>query len=273
MSDDIENDGVPIPGRPIDPTAMARRDLKKGLPKRFYQNATAEARDGGFAILLDGKPVKTPAKNALMLPTMAAAKAIAAEWQAQETYIDPETMPLTRLVHSALDGVAGERQACIDEIVKYAGSDLVCYRAGEPDSLVKAQAEAWDPYLSFVRETFGASFICAQGITFAAQPEKSIQAIRDAVQAAVGSPTAGVFVLAAMNVMTSLTGSALIALGVVYNAFDAENAWKAAHVDEDFQMQIWGSDEEALHRRARRWTEMDAAVRLFHLVQIEETQR
>ena len=119
-----------------------------------------------LAILLDGKPVKTPAKNALALPTLAAAQAVAAEWQAQGEYIEPETMPLTRLVHSALDGVAGEKIAWTDEIVKYAGSDLVCYRAGEPESLAKAQAEAWDPFLAFAHETFGAQFICSRHPSF-----------------------------------------------------------------------------------------------------------
>jgi chaperone required for assembly of F1-ATPase len=270
MSDDFQHDGVPIPGQPIDPTAMARRDMKKALPRRFYKEAKAEARDGAFAILLDGKPVKTPAKNALTLPTLAAAEAVAAEWQAQKDYIDPQYMPLTRLVHSALDGVAREQKACIDEVVKYAGTDLVCYRAGEPDALVKAQADAWDPYLAFAKEKFGASFVCAQGIMFTAQPDTASRAVHDAVQNIVASRASGVFVLAALNVMTNLTGSALIALGVVYDAFDVDAAWQAAHVDEDFQMQIWGHDDEALERRARRWIEMESAARLFRLVQNEE---
>jgi chaperone required for assembly of F1-ATPase len=272
MSDDFTNAGAPVPGEPIDPVAMARRDQKKALPKRFYKEATAEARDGSFAILLDGRPVKTPAKNALALPTLAAAEAVAAEWQAQGEYIDPQDMPLTRLVHSALDGVAGEKAACVEDVVKYAGSDLVCYRAAEPDALVKAQAEVWDPYLTFAREKFGARFICAEGIIFAAQPEPSCQAVHEAVQAIAKPKTTGAFALASLNVMTSLTGSALIALGVVHGAFDTETAWRAAHVDEDFQMKIWGHDEEALQRRARRWIEMEAATKLFRLVHQEETK-
>jgi len=271
MQDDFTNDGVPIPGQPIDPVAMARRDMRKALPKRFYKTAAASACDGGFAILLDGKPVKTPAKNALALPAKAAAEAVAAEWRAQDEYIDPAMMPLTRLVHSALDGVAREQKACIDEIVKYAGTDLVCYRADEPDALVKAQEAAWGPYLTFAREKLGASFICTQGIIFKEQPEEACRAVHEAVRAIAAPRASGIFALAALNVMTSLTGSALIALGVAQQAFGVEAAWKAAHADEDFQMQIWGHDEEALRRRARRWIEMEAAARLFRLVHNEET--
>jgi len=269
MQDDF-TDGVPIPGQPIDPVAMARRDMKKGLPKRFYKEAKAEVQDGAFAILLDGKPVKTPAKNPLALPTFAAAEAVAAEWQAQDVYIDPEYMPLTRIVHSALDGVAREVQACVGEIVKYSGTDLVCYRASEPEPLVKAQAAAWDPYLAFARDKLGASFICVDGVIFKAQPEAACRSVHEAVQAIAAPRASGVFALSALNVMTSLTGSALIALGVAHRAFDAEAAWTAAHADEDYQMKVWGHDEEALHRRARRWIEMEAAVRLFRLVQTEE---
>jgi chaperone required for assembly of F1-ATPase len=271
MQDDDTNDGMPTHGKPIDPTAMARRDLKKAFPKRFYKSAKADARDGGFAVLLDGKPVKTPAKNALALPTKAAAEAVAIEWQAQEEYIDPGMMPLTRLVHSALDGVAREQKACIDEIAKYAGTDLVCYRAREPDALVKAQEEAWDPYLTFAREKLGASFICTEGIIFKPQPEEACRAVHKAVQAIAAPRASGIFALAALNVMTSITGSALIALGVAQQAFSVEAAWNAAHADEDFQMQIWGHDEQALQRRARRWIEMEAAAGLFRLVHNEET--
>jgi len=259
---------APVPGEPIDPIAMARRDQKKALPKRFYETVTTAAQDAGFAILLDGRSVKTPAKNALTLPTEALAEAVAAEWRAQEHYIDPNTMPLTKLVHSALDGVAGMQQECIDEIVRYSGTDLVCYRADSPEALVKLQAEAWDPYLTFVRDRFSAHFICTQGIMFSEQPEAALKAFRAALEALVASDTANRkhIKLAALNVMTSLTGSALIALAIGHGAYEAAAAWKAVHVDEDFQMQIWGQDEEALDRRATRWIDMEAAAKLFQLV-------
>jgi len=270
MQDDFTQDGGPVHGRPIDPVAMARRDLKKALPKRFYKEATAGQRDDAFAILLDGRPVKTPAKNALALPTLAAAQAIAAEWQAQDEYIDPHMMPLTRLVHTAIDGVAGELAACVDEVAKYAGTDLVCYRAGEPDALVAAQAAAWDPYLTFAHEKFGARFICTQGLMFTAQPETACHAVHEAVRSIAAPRATGPIALAALNVMTSLTGSALMALAVAHGVYDAAETWKAAHADEDFQMKIWGHDEEALQRRAQRWIEMEAAARLFRLVHHEE---
>jgi len=259
---------APVPGEPIDPVAMARRDMKKALPKRFYETVTTAAQDAGFAILLDGRSVKTPAKNALVLPNEALAEAVAVEWRAQEHYIDPDTMPLTKLVHSALDGVAGMQQECIDEIVRYSGTDLVCYRAGEPDALVELQAQAWDPYLAFARDSFGARFICTQGIMFSEQPDAAISALRAALQALIASDTTNLknIRLAALNVMTSLTGSAIIALAVAHGAHDAASAWKAVHVDEDFQMQIWGQDEEALIRRTTRWTDMEAAAKLFQLV-------
>jgi len=259
---------APVPGEPIDPVAMARRDQKKALPKRFYETVTTAAQETGFAILLDGRSVKTPAKNGLILPNEALAEAVAVEWRAQQVYIEPDSMPLTKIVHSALDGVAGMQQECIDEIVRYAGTDLVCYRADSPDALVKLQAEAWDPYLAFASETFGAQFTCTQGIMFDEQPDAAIAAFRAALLSLIASETPNLksIRLASLNIMTSLTGSALIALGIAHGAYEAAAAWKAVHVDEDFQMQIWGRDEEALDRRATRWTDMEAAAKLFHLV-------
>jgi len=251
---------------PIDPIAMARRDQQKSLPKRFYKEATAEERDGAFALLLDGRPAKTPGRNALAAPTLAAAQALAAEWNRQGEFIDPLAMPLTRIVNSAIDGVAREIDATVDEIVKYAGSDLVCYRAGEPEALALAQAAAWDPILAFAREKLGARFICAEGVTFVEQPESSRRALHEAVAQIARNGASAPFALAALHVMTTLTGSALIALAAARGELTTDEAWAAAHVDEDFQMRIWGADEEAAARRARRRTEMEAAAALWRLV-------
>ncbi len=175
-------------------------------------------------------------------------------------------MPMTRIANSAIDGVARELDATADEIVKFACSDLVCYRAGEPEALARAQAAAWDPVLAFARERLGARFICAEGVVFAAQPEPALRAFGEAVARVAKHRPAAPFALAALNVMTTLTGSALIAFAVGHGALTAEEAWAAAHVDEDFQMRIWGADEEAMRRRARRWAEMDAAAHLWRLV-------
>lgn len=264
MRDDLSKDLLPTHGEPIDPAEMARRDQRKALPKRFYSQAGVEARDGVFALALDGRPARTPARGLLALPTRAAAEALAAEWAAQGELIDPATMPMTRLVNSALDGVASQMAETAAEIVKFAGSDLVCYRAAEPASLVIEQARAWNPVLDFARDRLGARFALAEGVMFVAQPEAALAAVASAVESIARGP-AGALRLAALSVMTSLTGSALIALAVAHEAMSAEEGWRAAHVDEDFQIRAWGADEEAAARREKRRLDMLAAARLFAL--------
>src|SRR3954451_16455190 len=138
------------------PLTLARKDARPAFPKRFYKDVAITAEANRFAIALDGRSLRTPAKADMVLPTQAAAEAVAEEWRAQGEEIDPRTMPLTRLVNSALDGVAGHLDGAIADMVRYAGSDLVCYRAAEPKGLVAAQSEAWDPVLAFAREKLGA---------------------------------------------------------------------------------------------------------------------
>lgn len=258
MREDLSKDLLPSHGEAIDPVEMARRDQRKNLPKRFYARAHFERRDGGHALLLDGKPARTPGRNALELPTENAARLVADEWQAQAELIDPATMPVTRIVNSALDGVAREIDAVRDEIVKYAGSDLVCYRAAEPEGLVQSQALLWDPVLDFARNDLGARLVLAEGVMFAQQPDHALAAVRRAVEEVEGA-----LALACLHVMTTLTGSALIALAVARGKMTAEAAWAATHADEDFQMRVWGADAEALARRERRWAEMKAAADLL----------
>jgi chaperone required for assembly of F1-ATPase len=172
-------------------------------------------------------------------------------------------MPLTRLVNSALDGVARDVESVIADIVRYAGSDLVCYRAAEPEALVAVQSEAWDPVLAFAREYLGARFICVEGVTFAEQPPRAIAAVHEAVVQSTGERPLAV---AALHVMTTLTGSVLLALAVARRELTPEAAWEAAHLDEDFQMRVWGADVEALERRAKRFAEMRAAAQLMRFV-------
>lgn len=258
MREDLSKDLLPVHGEDIDPVEMARRDLKKSLPKRFYTQAHFELRDGGHVLLLDGRPAQTPGRNRIALPTPAAAQLVADEWQAQAEQIDPATMPVTRIVNSAIDGVAREMDSVRAEIARYAGSDLVCYRASEPDGLVQAQAQHWDPVLAFARDALGARLVLAEGVMFAEQPDHALVAIRLAVDVVEGE-----MALAALHVMTTLTGSALIALALVRKHFDLEAAWSAAHADEDYQMRIWGADAEAIARRNKRWLEMKAAHDLF----------
>jgi chaperone required for assembly of F1-ATPase len=254
------------PDAAIDPIAMARRDLNKALPRRFYKEAAAQERDGGFVLLLDGRVAKTPGGRDLALPTLVAAQVLAAEWAALGEMIDPALMPWTRIVNSAIDGVAYRLAATADEITKYAGSDLVCYRAGEPEALERAQAAAWDPVLAFARKKLGASFICTEGVVFIEQPEAASMAVKEAVVRIANGGPAAPFALAALLVMTTLTGSALLALAVAHGELTGTDAWRVAHVDEDFEMRAWGEDAEALRRRARQWNEMEAAAGLYQAV-------
>ena len=264
MSDDLRHDLAPTPREPIDPVAMARRDLKKALPRRFYKEVSVIERDGGFGPALDGRPVRTPAKAALLVPTRALAEAIAAEWAAQVEIIEPDAMPLTRLANSAIDGVAHNLAATVAEVAKFAETDLVCYRAADPETLVAAQAAAWDPVLAFARESLGARFVCTQGVLAVDQPEPATRAVRAQVET-IAAGSAGALRLAALSVMTTLSGSVLIALAIGRGAMTAEAAWSAANVDEDFQMRHWGADDEALARRDRRWREMHAAAVVYAL--------
>ena len=242
---------------PLDPTESARRNMRPQLRKRFYQRAhVGEA--APFAVLLDNRPVRTPAGNALALPSRALGEAVAAEWDAQQERIDPAVMPLTRLVNSIIDGVATAPAPVADEVAKYLGSDLVCYRADTPAGLVARQAQHWDPILDWARETLGARFVLAEGVMFAAQPD---HAIAEASAAIPSDP----WRLGAVNVITTLTGSALIALALAQGRLSVDEAWSAAHVDEDWNMSQWGRDEVALARRATRFAEMQAAGQVLAL--------
>jgi len=256
-----------IPGRAADPIALAKRDWKNTLPRRFFQDAKAAAdRNGSFVLLLDGRVAKTPAGNPIALPALAAAEAIAEEWAAQSERLDWAAMPMTRIVHSAIDGVAEALDATAAGIAKYAASDLVSYRAAEPKRLAEAQAARWDPVLAFARKRLGAVFVCTEGVMFAEQPQSAREAVAEAVARIAGAGPAAPFALAALHVMTTLTGSVLIALAAADGALSPEDAWRAAHVDEDFEIAAWGEDAEAAARRERQWREFAAAAQLFRLV-------
>jgi chaperone required for assembly of F1-ATPase len=195
------------PAEAADPIAMARRDLSKTLPRRFYKEVAVQQRDGACLLLLDGRPAKSPGGNHLALPCLAAARVLADEWSAQGETIDPAALPLTRIVNSAIDRVAYRRNATRDEIARYAEADLVCYRAARPTMLIEAQAAAWDPILAFAREKLGAHFICAEGVAFIEQPEPARTAVKEAIMRVANSDPTGPFALAALHVMTTFTGS------------------------------------------------------------------
>ncbi|HYJ44771.1 MAG: ATP12 family protein [Xanthobacteraceae bacterium] len=246
---------------PMDPVQSARRGARPKLTARFYNSVAAgETGEDGVPILLDGKPVRTPAKALLAAPSRALAQALAAEWDAQRDLIDPARMPLTRLANAIIDGVVKTPAPVTAVIEKYLGSDLLFYRAGEPEELIASQARHWDPILQWAHETFGARFVLGQGITFVAQPA-------EAVAAAAGAIPKHPWRLGAVNSATALTGSALLALALAHNRLDPGAAWAAAHVDEDWNMAKWGRDEQALERRTHRFAEMQAAAQVLSTTQ------
>ncbi len=213
----------------------------------------------GFAITLDGRPMRTPARRALEVPTRALADAVAAEWAAHAEIIDPAKMPLTRLANSIIDGVMPAPAPVRAEIENYLGSDLLFYRADGPEGLVASQSRHWDPVLEWARDVFGARFVLAQGVMHVRQPEPSVAALDRAIPGIDGSAR-DLWRLGALNAATTLTGSALLALAVAAGRLTVDEAWAAAHVDEDWNMTLWGRDTLALERRAFRFAEMQAAA-------------
>jgi chaperone required for assembly of F1-ATPase len=253
------------PPEPLDPAETARRNMR-ALRRRFYSRVEVRpdvgangAAGAGAAILLDGRPIRTPARRALAAPTAALAEAIVAEWEAQREFIEPAAMPLTRLANTIIDGVAAAPDKVAQEIAAYLGSDLVCYRATSPEKLVARQAAHWDPVIAFARDALGASFAVRSGVIHAAQPESAIAAARAHIPRHPWR-------LGAVHAITTLTGSALIALAVASAAIGRDAAWAAAHVDEDWNFELWGRDELVLKHRAYRLGEMTAAAKVLEEV-------
>jgi chaperone required for assembly of F1-ATPase len=238
---------------PLDPQELVRRATRVPRRKRFYASAGIAEKSGGFAITLDDKPVRTPSRRLLMAPSRKIAEAIAAEWDAQKEFVDPTTMPLTRLANSVIDAVAGRVEAVADDVAKYFHSDLLFYRAGHPDALVAREAEHWDPVLFWAADALGAHFILTEGIVHVRQPDQAIAAARAALPAAP-------WPIAALHVVTTITGSALLALALMRGALDEDQVWAAAHVDEDWNVEQWGVDEEVAARRLARFYDFRAAA-------------
>lgn len=241
-----------------DPVRRAQIQMKRPLPKRFYKDVTVGSSDDGHTILLDGRPVRTPAKRPLAVSSAALAARLRDEWDAQGEEIDPAKMPVTRLVNTAIDGVSDNRQAVLDEIVRFAGTDMICYRADSPERLVERQRQGWDPVLAWAAEGLGARFILAEGVIHQEQPQPAIRAFGEALTR-YGSPLE----LACIHTITTLTGSAILALAFAHGVLDAETVWTLAHLDEDWQIEHWGTDEEAFRRRELRWQELQVAASVF----------
>jgi len=246
MRDEFENG-------PGDPTEAARRAVRPVLRRRFYAKVGTAAVADGYAVELDGKPLRTPARRVLTAPNVALAEAIAGEWDAQRGLIDPGKMPLTRLANSIIDGVAEQPGPVAAEIAKYVASDLLLYRATSPAELAARQSQHWDPVLAWAGQTLGAHFTCTSGVSHIAQPQAAIDAARAAIP---DDP----WRLGAVHVATTLTGSALLALALARGFLSPDAVWQAANVDEDWNMDQWGRDELALKRRAFRFAELKAAA-------------
>jgi chaperone required for assembly of F1-ATPase len=254
-----QSNGTPDPaGESIndpdtDPIIAARRGASPVLRRRFFQTVSVVPDGEGFRICLDGKPVRTPARRMLAAPTPELAEALAKEWQAQQEFIDPAQMPLTRLANAIIDRVTAAPGPVAADIKKYLGSDLLYYRAGAPERLRARQAQHWDPILAWARDGLGAEFKIGEGIVHVAQPKAAIEAAASAIPE---DP----WQLGALHAATTLSGSALIALALLRDRLSIDAAWLAAHIDEDWNMELWGRDEIALSQRAFRFAEFQAAA-------------
>lgn len=242
-----------------DPVKRAQALSAPDLPKRFYKHAACALEDGLYVLKLDGRGAKTPAKRPLAVDHAGFAEAMAAEWNAQGTHINPASMPYTRLANSALDGVAEAVPAVIDDIARYGESDLLYYREAETEGLIARQTALWDPVLARMSTRLSkgtqVSFRLASGIQFAEQDAAALTAIREAVISYSTSPLR----LAGLQVMTTLTGSVLLSLDAACGAVPGDTAWMAAHVDEDWNIDLWGEDAEAKARRDMRYRDFCAA--------------
>jgi chaperone required for assembly of F1-ATPase len=230
---------------------------------RFYREASVGRAGAGFAILLDGRPVRTPARRDLELPGRALAEAIAAEWNAQGEKVDPRSMPLTGLANAAIDRVAPDPAAFAAGLALYGESDLLCYRADHPEPLVRRQAESWDPLLDWGRRRFDARFEIVQGVVHRPQPDATLDQLRRAVVAR--DP----FALAALAPLVTISGSLLIALALDEGEVDLPAAWAAATLDETWQAEQWGEDALAAAALEARRREFEAAFRFLSLLRAD----
>lgn len=225
--------------------------------KRFYKDVSVAPQDGGFAVLLDGKPVKTPRGNGLILPTEKLASAIAAEWRGQGEKIIPTSMPLLRLANTVIDGVAANRDEVIGAVLRFGENDLICYRAHQPPDLHTRQKAAWDPLLDWVAQKHGARMQVAEGLTHVDQSAEALAALRGAL----GDFDA--FTLGALHVIASITGSTVLALAVADGFLSGPQAFQLSRIDEIYQAEKWGEDAEAAKRAAALAHELDKAVELI----------
>lgn len=229
--------------------------------RRFWNEARVTQADGGFSVALDGRPVKTPAKAPLVVPTAQMAEAVAAEWDAQQDEIQPATMPVTRAANAAIDKVAAQHAEVAAMIAAYGDSDLLCYRADSPQELAARQAAAWDPFLDWADRTFGARLIPVVGVMHAPQAPEALRRLGEPVHAM--DP----FSLTAFHDLVSLSGSLVLGLAAVHEAEDIGALWRLSRIDETWQEEQWGVDEEARAQAEVKESEFHAAKRFHDLAQ------
>ncbi|MGF7157901.1 ATP12 family chaperone protein [Bartonella heixiaziensis] len=228
---------------------------RQSLPKRFYKEVKIACEEGGFSLLLDGYPVKTPARRPFLVPKEACAVLVAQEFESQKQVIDPVKMPITRLVNTVIDGVADDMQVIFEDLLRFVACDMIFYRAQTPKELMQRQCEQWDPLLDWAEEKLDARFHLTEGLMHIEQPWEAIQAVSHYLRK-VESP----YILAALHMMTTLTGSALIALAFTAGKINSDRAWDIAHLDENWMTEQWGIDEEAMAHRTHKKAEFNAAT-------------
>lgn len=222
--------------------------------KRFWKSAQVQATEGGFTVALDGRPVRTPAKAALVVPTQAMAQAIAAEWDAQEEKIDPRRMPVTRAANAAIDKVRPQKDEVAALIAEYGATDLLCYRADAPEGLVERQKAAWDPWLTWAEAELGAPLQVTVGVIPIAQDQDAVAALAAQVHGL------DEFELTSLHDLVAMTGSLVLGLAVARGSLSADTAWALSRIDEDWQIEQWGEDEEAAeHAEIKRIAVANAA--------------
>lgn len=228
--------------------------------KRFWNEAAVRPAESGHAVWLDARPLKTPAKAPLVVPALAMAQAIAAEWQAQQGTIDPRSMPVTRAANAAIDKVTPQFAEVAQVIAAYGASDLLCYRAEGPAALVARQAAAWDPLLDWASQTLGARLQTTAGIAPVAQPKAATEALTRHVTAL--DP----FRLTAVHDLVAISGSLVIGLAVLRGRIDADAAWQCSRIDEDWQAELWGSDDEAMAIASGKKADFKSAQNILRLL-------
>lgn len=234
---------------------------KVELPKRFYKDVGVAPLDAGFVVTLDGRQTRTPGRKLpVSVPSAAIATAMAEEWAGQGETIDATTMPMVRLVNSAIESGEEMIPAFRAEVIKFAGGDLMLYRAESPQELVSEQEVVWDNALTSLARHFGVRFQPTMGIIHQSQPQATLDRLAEALE------QENLLTMTALVSITGLTGSGLLAIGLLHKLFSPDLVWKAAHIDEDFQIAQWGEDEEAADRRARRRVEFDTAVALIEAI-------